>query len=157
MNLDPKALKPCPFCGLGGDELDTVHEPDRPLPFYVYCDGCGARTGYHFTVQSAIAAWNRRSASVPADVAGLERLIAQLRNHLLVPVSLRPLHDEVADALSAQAAALEAKDKALEPFAEVADSFDADGRDLPDDCPIYANKAGDFRAARRARTIGRRA
>ena len=43
------------------------------------------------------------------------------------------------------------KDQALEPFAQVADDFDADGRDLPDDCGIYANLAGDFRRARQAR------
>lgn len=38
--------------------------------------------------------------------------------------------------------------EALKPFAEVADDFDADGRDLADSDGIYANKAGDFRRAR---------
>lgn len=38
--------------------------------------------------------------------------------------------------------------KVLEPFAEVAEDFDLDGRDLKDSDGIYANKAGDFRAAR---------
>ncbi len=39
---------------------------------------------------------------------------------------------------------------ALIPFAEVADDFDADGRDMADDVGIYANTAGDFRRARAA-------
>lgn len=37
---------------------------------------------------------------------------------------------------------------ALRPFAEVADDFDADGRELKDSDGIYANTAGDFRRAR---------
>lgn len=38
--------------------------------------------------------------------------------------------------------------EALQPFAEVADDFDADGRELRDEDGIYANTAGDFRRAR---------
>lgn len=37
----------------------------------------------------------------------------------------------------------------VKPFADVAADFDADGRVMEDTCPIYANTAGDFRAARR--------
>lgn len=40
--------------------------------------------------------------------------------------------------------------EALEPFAAVADDFDADGRELADTDGIYANTAGDFRRARAA-------
>jgi hypothetical protein len=52
-----------------------------------------------------------------------------------------------AEAAEAENAALKA---ALEPFAEVADGFDADGRVLADSDGIYANTAGDFRRARAA-------
>lgn len=43
---------------------------------------------------------------------------------------------------------------ALKPFAEVADDFDADGRELKDSDGIYANTAGDFRRAREALGVG---
>jgi hypothetical protein len=44
---------------------------------------------------------------------------------------------------------------ALEPFAAVADEFDADGRELKDSDGIYANTAGDFRRAREALALAR--
>jgi len=49
----------CPHCGLGEAELCT--DDSRAMTHFVYCDGCGARTGYSFTKEAAIAAWNRRT------------------------------------------------------------------------------------------------
>jgi Lar family restriction alleviation protein len=57
-------LKPCPHCGLGGDEIELLEDRERVIvSHYVYCDGCGARTGYKFSGEAAIAAWNRRAPS----------------------------------------------------------------------------------------------
>jgi hypothetical protein len=45
-------------------------------------------------------------------------------------------------------ALLRKAEEAMRPFADVADDFDADGRELEDSDGVYANVAGDFRRAR---------
>ena len=68
-------LKPCPHCGLGGDEIELLEDRERVIvSHYVYCDGCGARTGYKFSGEAAIAAWNRRAPS-PSILEGVAELI----------------------------------------------------------------------------------
>jgi hypothetical protein len=61
--------------------------------------------------------------------------------------------DELSEEVARLRELINTKDRALDPFAQVADDFDADGRDLADDCGIYANLAGDFREARKARDL----
>jgi len=55
--------------------------------------------------------------------------------------------DPTTNALLARIKELE---EALKPFAEMADSFDYEGRELKDSDGIYAFTAGDFRRAREA-------
>ena len=51
-----EALLPCPFCG---GEAEMIH--GAPGSHYVKCKQCGAASDDRFE-DSAIAAWNRRSA-----------------------------------------------------------------------------------------------
>lgn len=74
-------LKPCPHCGLGGDEIELLEDRERVIvSHYVYCDGCGARTGYKFSGEAAIAAWNRRAPS-PDMREALEALTTAVHAH----------------------------------------------------------------------------
>lgn len=65
-----QALAACPLCG-GNAKLEK-REHD---PLHVRCTECGLQlwgAGWHFrSYEEAIAAWNRRHASLPADVDGL--------------------------------------------------------------------------------------
>lgn len=69
MKIDQK-LKSCPFCGSSASTL-------RSRGFSVNCDGgvhecdVAPATTEFSSEAEAIAAWNRRAASVPADVADL--------------------------------------------------------------------------------------
>lgn len=61
-------LLPCPFCGAGA-WLEEYQERAG-----VRCEDCCNRTALHFTVEEAIAAWNRRSThtgagALPDDMA----------------------------------------------------------------------------------------
>jgi len=62
----------CPHCGLGEAELCT--DDSRAMTHFVYCDGCGARTGYSFTKEAAIAAWNRRTPAANSNPLLVEAL-----------------------------------------------------------------------------------
>lgn len=59
MTRDLKILR-CPFCGedQDGGGLSVL---DHNGFFYVYCFGCGGRSGVEDTVQLAIESWNKRS------------------------------------------------------------------------------------------------
>lgn len=76
--MDEK-LKSCPFCGKSVAEIDDAKELGG-CPYYDDCDqaeyeqcemhsvvcnvhrgGCGASSGYFFTAEEAISAWNRRA------------------------------------------------------------------------------------------------
>lgn len=65
-----QALAACPLCG-GNAKLEK-REHD---PLHVRCTECGLQlwgAGWHFrSYEEAIAAWNRRHASLPVDVDGL--------------------------------------------------------------------------------------
>lgn len=80
MQINEKALKPCPFCGKAmmlrgalwpseGDTDAVIHAEPTDCPMYDFCDG---------TADGSIAEkWNRRAltSTTPPDVAGLvERL-----------------------------------------------------------------------------------
>ena len=69
-------LKPCPFCGKTNlfvgteEEIELQDEEDENYrvnshTYCVCCDmhkgGCGASSGFRFTVDEAIEAWNRRA------------------------------------------------------------------------------------------------
>jgi Lar family restriction alleviation protein len=54
-----EGLKPCPFCGSsnireGGEQCSTWR--------YIACNGCCVKTPGHFSLEAAIAAWNRRAS-----------------------------------------------------------------------------------------------
>lgn len=71
-------LKPCPFCGKSVAEIDDAkgleacpHYEDCDAAEYEQCEmhavvcnvhkgGCGASSGYCYTVEDAVALWNRR-------------------------------------------------------------------------------------------------
>ena len=54
-------LKPCPFCGgLQIELISSINWDGEPI-FYIHCDGCGCSGPTTLTIDSAIAAWNRRA------------------------------------------------------------------------------------------------
>lgn len=69
-DLPAPVLAPCPFCGDGA----RVHEEEATdldtACFTVFCKrlGCGSRVGFHDERADAIAAWNRRSDPVRAEL-----------------------------------------------------------------------------------------
>lgn len=153
-------LKPCPLCG-----CDDIGTEATVTDGSVWCRGCRLRiTKKNWPRDDrgqadAIAAWNRRAPAILPEADEVQRYIERCRE--MSHGGEFSWWGRLADLITAQAAELaelreqvKAKDEALEPFAAIADDFDADGRDMPDDCPIYANKAGDFRAARAALSEG---
>lgn len=60
---DEIELKPCPFCG--GSEITVVFNPtegvDMTGMYIVSCDDCGGTSGYRYTQDDAVAAWNGRA------------------------------------------------------------------------------------------------
>jgi len=59
-------LLPCPFCG--GEARIEQHEKSKWLAFCDDVYGCGTEGWYEDTPEEAIAAWNRRSPTIPPDV-----------------------------------------------------------------------------------------
>lgn len=63
-SLHPTGLNPCPFCGGIKVILDRaiISGADGPRTEYaVRCVGCGARTGTHSDVVTAVNVWNQRA------------------------------------------------------------------------------------------------
>ena len=70
-------LKPCPFCGMvtsvscmsaaQAELMDTENlnydtaSNQFAVVCSVHCEGCGASSGYHGTMEGAVKAWNRRA------------------------------------------------------------------------------------------------
>lgn len=65
-------LKPCPFCG--GSNLYQFIYPFKRKPglrgCYVKCNGCGACTGTHETIEEAKNAWNERNGEQCENTCG---------------------------------------------------------------------------------------
>lgn len=56
-----EALKPCPFCGSTDVKLFQFTQGDYEEELYcVECVGCEADTGYKYSEDEAVAAWNSR-------------------------------------------------------------------------------------------------
>ncbi len=59
-------LLPCPMCGL--DEAEACTDENMSLvKHYIFCDGCGTRSGYRASREAAVNAWNRRAADALAS------------------------------------------------------------------------------------------
>lgn len=58
--MNPKNIKPCPFCG--GKRLSILDE-DRG-PFWVDCDDCRAQGPLHDSLHAAREAWDERPLQV---------------------------------------------------------------------------------------------
>lgn len=54
MNVE---LKPCPFCGEAGTEINISKS------YFIKCNNCGVGTAIFSTPDYAIAAWNRRNGN----------------------------------------------------------------------------------------------
>ncbi len=67
-------LLPCPFCG--GEARIEQHEKSKWLAFCDDVYGCGTEGWYEDTPEEAIAAWNRRSPTIPPDVREAIRKLA---------------------------------------------------------------------------------
>lgn len=72
MNQDEReaALKPCPFCG-ESDLRTVMHDfgvDDVPAHYSISCNECLLDLTPMITREKAIAAWNRRALSKPAEV-----------------------------------------------------------------------------------------
>lgn len=50
-------LKSCPFCGCDKVKVTSVFEGS---PYYVLCTKCKAHSSIFHTIETAVAAWNRR-------------------------------------------------------------------------------------------------
>lgn len=56
-------LNECPFCGVKKTWIR------RKLGmYYIQCESCGSSTGYWFTIDQAIEAWNTRIKSIDTSV-----------------------------------------------------------------------------------------
>lgn len=55
-------MRKCPFCGSSAvNAFDYPFKTRRQVKgCFIYCEGCGARTGLYFTVNDASKAWNER-------------------------------------------------------------------------------------------------
>ncbi len=57
-------LKPCPFCGstdiLDFNNAEMAIGPNS-INYGLICIECDARTGWYYTVDEAVKAWNRRA------------------------------------------------------------------------------------------------
>lgn len=78
-------LKPCPFCG---NEDITITEIDGLYQAVcsVMLKGCGAATGYQYSIDKAIKEWNRR--------AGKTAKTRILQNALQNVLFIRPLNSK---------------------------------------------------------------
>lgn len=78
--LDQKGLKPCPFCG---GKAERAREWGGRLSLLIHCSEANC-LGHHYeqdemggynheygSLDEAIAAWNRRSTVIPAEIAGV--------------------------------------------------------------------------------------
>lgn len=63
-------LLPCPFCGAQPVVRNPRWTNDS---MYAYCVSCDARGPYGENKKTAIAAWNRRTPTMPADVRATMR------------------------------------------------------------------------------------
>jgi Lar family restriction alleviation protein len=70
-------LKPCPFCG-GEAGVGPLHTTGGFRPFHVSCYVCGVEYQHAETEAAAIAAWNRRTPTVPDDRSEAHRLLDAL-------------------------------------------------------------------------------
>lgn len=64
-------LLPCPFCG--GEASIVQHEKGKWLVFCADVYGCGTEGWYEVTPTDAIAAWNRRTPTMPDSVRATMR------------------------------------------------------------------------------------
>lgn len=116
-------------------------ENDAP-PYYSLTEAGAWADGYNAAV-----------AEIGAELAKLKDPAAvhlnMLRGEIAKPSWESIKHVYAAEA-EAERAHVERLTAALKPFADVADDFDADGREMADEVGIYANTAGDFRRAREA-------
>lgn len=67
------ALKPCPFCGGGGEVQDVLLPEDGTIPsrWEVACGGCDSTGPIGFTREEAANLWNtRHTAEVASAVSG---------------------------------------------------------------------------------------
>lgn len=54
-------LKPCPFCGLGGDRVSICNtDHGDGLAFYALCAGCAAEGPWGKHETTAVRLWNMR-------------------------------------------------------------------------------------------------
>lgn len=67
MTLDPKALKPCPFCGAKAWLRDYANSLAR-----VECDDCQIGTLHLKQTANATTAWNTRTGAEPVAIKALE-------------------------------------------------------------------------------------
>ena len=62
--INPKDIKPCPFCnnkGFSVDSYDTdTSNKKRIVFYYAYCAYCWSKSGDYSTRNQAIEAWNTR-------------------------------------------------------------------------------------------------
>lgn len=62
-------LKPCPFCGqtksLEIEEIPNIFINSDKSSYRVICDiskdGCGCKSGYEYSEEDIVKAWNRRA------------------------------------------------------------------------------------------------